>query len=158
MKNTQLVINKLQRLIDELEQKKPSFLHNTRIEQYQTAIDILKLYNYDVFEGDNLKDYIIFVKANVCKFFKITVGFVELKTRKREAVVARQIIMSIIHIISKKGLSYVGEKTFGQDHATVLHAKKTVRNLSATNKKYKEDLQTICTKLNIDFNKILKNL
>jgi len=52
--------------------------------------------------------------------------------RKREYVSARQISMTLSMNYSYKSLAYVGREHGGRDHATVLHAVKTINNLIDT--------------------------
>jgi len=49
--------------------------------------------------------------------------------RKREYVTARMISMTLSMKYSHKSLAYVGREHNGRDHATVLHAVKTINNL-----------------------------
>jgi hypothetical protein len=49
--------------------------------------------------------------------------------RKREKVAARQISMTLCKNYTKASLAYIGFHHGGHDHATVLHANKTVNNL-----------------------------
>lgn len=66
------------------------------------------------------------------------------KTRQREVVEARQVLMTYRKLVTGKSLKKVG-KEFGKDHATVLHAIQTVNNLIETDKvfhdKYKQFIE-----------------
>jgi chromosomal replication initiation ATPase DnaA len=70
-------------------------------------------------------------------------------TRKRQVVQARQIGM----LLSKELIKpepcdrIIGEYWAGRDHATVIHAYKTVANLAETDKKFAAQLQDIRTSL-----------
>lgn len=63
------------------------------------------------------------------------------KTRKRAVVQARQLFMAVDYILhhKSKSLAVVGSK-FGKDHATVLHARKTIANLYSTKDKTTTDI------------------
>jgi chromosomal replication initiation ATPase DnaA len=52
--------------------------------------------------------------------------------RKREYVVARQISMSLCKELTKQSLATIGARHGGRDHATVLHAIKTVNDMIDT--------------------------
>jgi chromosomal replication initiation ATPase DnaA len=59
------------------------------------------------------------------------------KTRRREVVEARQIAMYAIKYRTRLSLAQIGAICGGKDHATVLHACKTVQNLlDSKNKEY----------------------
>ena len=65
------------------------------------------------------------------------------KTRKRHIVQARQLAMFFAKKLTKASLANIGQQIGHRDHATVLHACKTVDNLAFTDKqfrKYVEDL------------------
>jgi hypothetical protein len=59
---------------------------------------------------------------------------VKTKTRKREIVFARQAIMYFMKKYTKDSLATIGGH-FGKDHATVLHACKTISNLMDSDKR-----------------------
>ena len=57
-------------------------------------------------------------------------------TRKREIVEARQMAMKMAKEFTTASLQLIGNEVGGKDHATVLHACKTVDNLCDTDKSY----------------------
>lgn len=65
------------------------------------------------------------------------------KCRKREVVVARQVVQYLLKRNTKWSLVSIGALTGGKDHATVLHAAKTVGNLKDTEKQFKETIDSI---------------
>jgi chromosomal replication initiator protein len=64
------------------------------------------------------------------------------KDRHRELVFARQWHMYVRFFAFKMSLSKAG-KVYGKDHATVLHAIKTINNLNDTDKEYRNDTEDI---------------
>ena len=71
------------------------------------------------------------------------------KTRKREVLQARQIAMFFYKKMTKSSLANIGSHCGGKDHATVLHACRTVLNLSETDKQFKVYLEDLEKKLTI---------
>jgi chromosomal replication initiator protein len=69
------------------------------------------------------------------------------KTRKREIVQARQVAMYFSKSLTKSSLATIGAQIGGKDHATVLHACKTVNNLMDTDKHFKSQMDDIEKKL-----------
>ena len=67
------------------------------------------------------------------------------KTRKREVYMEpRQIAQTISRFVFRnESLNYVGSYFINSDHSTVLHSIKTVKNLSETDKKFKEYFNNI---------------
>lgn len=69
----------------------------------------------------------------VCERFGITKEQAREKTRKREIVQPRMVWMSLVSEHTDMSLEQIGFEIGDKDHATVLHAKKTVSNLKETN-------------------------
>ena len=76
----------------------------------------------------------------VCEVFKTDPVEVitSKKPRKRELVLTRQASMTLAKIKSKLSLTQIGAK-FNKDHATVLHSVRTIKNLRATDRIFRED-------------------
>lgn len=89
------------------------------------------------------------IQKTVCDHYKIAAEVLKSKTRKREIVQARQVAMYFSKSLTKYSLALIGQKIGGKDHATVLHACKTVNNLLDTNKKFKSELLEIEKKIKI---------
>lgn len=84
-----------------------------------------------------------YIQKVVSDYFQIEVNAIQSKTRKREIVQARQLAMYFSKKYTKSSLASIGSQLGKRDHATVLHACKTVDNLFSTDKtfkKYVEDL------------------
>jgi chromosomal replication initiator protein len=79
----------------------------------------------------------------------LTADSLHLKTRKREIVQARQIAMYFSKTFTKSSLAAIGSQIGGKDHATVLHACRTVANLKDTDKNFRVYLDEIENKLKI---------
>ena len=95
-------------------------------------------------------EYIIKV---VCQYFGITKEEMFLNTRKREIVQARKIAMFYAKKITKLSLADIGNNIGGKDHATVLHACKTVNDNCDTDAFYKFKVDEIAHKLDPQNNK-----
>ena len=83
----------------------------------------------------------------VLNYFNLTYEQLIEKTRKREIVWARQIAMYFSRRLTKESLATIGYNIGGKDHATVLHAFKTVNNLCDTDKRFKDQVDEIESKL-----------
>ncbi len=85
-----------------------------------------------------------YIQKVVCDYFELPIELLKSKTRKREIVQARQIAMYFSKKMTKSSLANIGLHCGGKDHATVLHACRTVNNLQETDKhfrKYLDDLE-----------------
>ena len=84
-----------------------------------------------------------YIQKMVAEYFEMDVATLQSKTRKRHIVQARQLAMFFAKKYTKASLASIGSQIGKRDHATVLHACKTVDNLAETDKqfrKYIEDL------------------
>jgi chromosomal replication initiation ATPase DnaA len=88
------------------------------------------------------------VQKVVSEYMHIPIDLMNSNTRKREIVLARQMAMFFSKNFTKSSLSTIGNDIGGKDHATVLHACKTVNNLMDTDKLFKLKIDEIYTNLN----------
>jgi len=90
-----------------------------------------------------------YIQKVVCDYFDLPIELMKSKTRKREVVQARQIAMYFSKKMTKSSLANIGMHCGGKDHATVLHACRTVNNLSETDKNFRAYLADLEKKLSI---------
>jgi chromosomal replication initiator protein len=90
-----------------------------------------------------------YIQKIVCDYFNMPVDSLQTKTRKREVVQARQIAMFFSKSLTKSSLASIGSQIGHKDHATVLHACKTVNNLIDTDKQFKIDMEEIEKRLKV---------
>ncbi len=90
-----------------------------------------------------------YIQKVVCDYFNLPIDLIKSKTRKREVVQARQIAMFFAKSFTKSSLSVIGMHCGGKDHATVLHACRTVNNLMDTDKKFRASVVELEKKINV---------
>lgn len=90
-----------------------------------------------------------YIQKVVCDYFDLPIELLKSKTRKREIVQARQIAMYFAKKMTKSSLANIGMHCGGKDHATVLHACRTVNNLQETDKHFRKYLEDLEKKLSI---------
>ncbi len=90
-----------------------------------------------------------YIQKVVCDYFDLPIELLKSKTRKREIVQARQIAMYFAKKMTKSSLANIGLHCGGKDHATVLHACRTVNNLQETDKHFRKYLDDLEKKLSI---------
>ena len=78
-----------------------------------------------------------YIQKVVSDYFDMPIELMKSKTRKREVVQARQIAMFYAKNMTKASLATIGAQCGGKDHATVLHAYRTVNNLIETDKQFR---------------------
>ena len=94
------------------------------------------------------------IEEAVCRKYEISGMELRIKSRKREYVEPRQIAMTIAVDNVKSSGATIGAFFGSFDHATVLHAQKTIHNLAETNVEWKwpiitrsvweEELRPLC--------------
>ena len=85
----------------------------------------------------------------VSEYFQMDVETLQSKTRKRHIVQARQLAMFFAKKFTKASLASIGSQIGKRDHATVLHACKTVDNLASTDKQFNKFVEDINKKLTL---------
>ncbi len=90
-----------------------------------------------------------YIQKVVSDYFQMDVDTLQSKTRKRHIVQARQLAMFFAKKLTKASLASIGSQIGKRDHATVLHACKTVDNLSSTDKQFKKYVEDITKKLTV---------
>jgi len=90
-----------------------------------------------------------YIQKIVCDYFDMPIELLKSKTRKREVVQARQIAMYFAKSMTKSSLATIGLHSGGKDHATVLHACRTVNNLIDTDKRFKTYIDELHKKITI---------
>ena len=83
------------------------------------------------------------IKEKVCAFYNMDVQLLQAKCRKREIVQARQISMYLSKKYTESSLQRIGSELGKKDHATVLHACKTIADLIEIDKTVKANVQEI---------------
>lgn len=90
-----------------------------------------------------------YIQKVVSDYFQLDIDTLQSKTRKRHVVQARQLAMFFAKKFTKASLANIGSQIGDRDHATVLHACKTVDNLVSTDKQFRKFVDDIHKKLSI---------
>jgi chromosomal replication initiator protein len=90
-----------------------------------------------------------YIQKVVSEYFQMDISTLQSKTRKRHIVQARQLAMYFAKKFTKASLASIGSQIGKRDHATVLHACKTVDNLSFTDKQFRKYVEDINQKLSL---------
>lgn len=90
-----------------------------------------------------------YIQKVICDYFQISTDSINAKTRKREIVQARQLSMFFAKKYTMLPLSTIGVYCGNKDHATVLHACRTINNLYETDKKMKQYIDDLDKKMKL---------
>jgi len=123
--------------IRELEGALISLIAQSSLNKKAITLDLAKQM-IDKFVKNTAREVSIeYIQKVVCDYFDLPIELMKSKTRKREVVQARQIAMYFAKKMTKSSLANIGAHCGGKDHATVLHACKTVNNLMETDKTFR---------------------
>ena len=135
--------------IRELEGALISLIAQSSLNKKSITLDLAKQM-IDKFVKNTAREVSIeYIQKVVCDYFDLPIELMKSKTRKREVVQARQIAMYFSKKMTKSSLANIGMHCGGKDHATVLHACRTVNNLAETDKNFRAYLVDLDKKLSI---------
>ena len=83
------------------------------------------------------------IQDTVCKYYNLSQSLLLSKSRKREIVQARQITMYLAKKYTDNSYALIGKIIGQKDHATVLHACKTVKDQMEINKSFRSAIESI---------------
>jgi chromosomal replication initiator protein len=136
--------------IRELEGALISLLAQSSINKKAITLELAKQM-IDKFVKNTAREVSIdYIQKVVCDYFDMPLELLKSKTRKREVVQARQIAMYFSKCFTKSSLATIGLHCGGKDHATVLHACRTVNNLMDTDKRFKNYIEELNNKISIN--------
>ncbi len=135
--------------IRELEGALISLIAQSSLNKKSITLDLAKQM-IDKFVKNTAREVSIdYIQKVVCDYFDLPIELLKSKTRKREVVQARQIAMYFAKKMTKSSLANIGMHCGGKDHATVLHACRTVNNLIDTDKQFRVYIDELDKKLSI---------
>jgi chromosomal replication initiator protein len=133
--------------IRELEGALISLLAQSTLNKKEITLDLTKEMIDKLIKSTKREISIDYIQKVVCNYYNIGLEMLQSKTRKREIVQARQVAMFFSKSMTKSSLATIGSQIGGKDHATVLHACKTVNNLIETDKRFRLQVDEIEKKL-----------
>jgi chromosomal replication initiator protein len=133
--------------IRELEGALISLLAQSTLNKKEITLDLTKEMIDKLIKSTKREISIDYIQKVVCNYYNIGLELLQSKTRKREIVQARQVAMFFSKSMTKSSLATIGSQIGGKDHATVLHACKTVNNLIETDKRFRLQVDEIEKKL-----------
>jgi chromosomal replication initiator protein len=133
--------------IRELEGALVSLLAQSTLNKKEITINLVREMIDKLVKSTARELSIDYIQKIVSDYFSIPLEMMHSKTRKREIVQARQIAMYFSKNLTKSSLATIGSQIGGKDHATVLHACKTVGNLYETDKRFRAYIVEIEKKL-----------
>jgi chromosomal replication initiator protein len=123
--------------VRELEGARISLMAQSSLNHRDITLDLARQMVDRFVKSTNREVTIEYIQKVVCDYFNIPIDSIQSRTRKREIVQARQLTMYFAKKLTKSSLAIIGLQCGNKDHATVLHACKTVANLAETDRQFK---------------------
>ncbi len=89
------------------------------------------------------------IEAIVCQYYDIKAELIHTASRKRQIVQARQVTMYLSKSYTEMSLAQIGSLIGKKNHATVLHACKTVKEQMEVDKIFRDEIKEIERKLKV---------
>jgi chromosomal replication initiator protein len=135
--------------VRELEGALVSILAQSSLNKKAITLDLARQMIDKYVKNTSREISIDYIQKVVSDYFNIPVDTINSKTRKREIVQARQIAMYFSKKFTKSSLATIGIHCGNKDHATVLHACRTINNLIDTDKQFRVYVDDIEKKIKI---------
>ncbi|WNH09683.1 chromosomal replication initiator protein DnaA [Thalassobellus suaedae] len=135
--------------VRELEGAIISLIAQSSFNKKEITIDLARLIVEKFVKNTKREVSIDYIQKVVSDYFQMDIDTLQSKTRKRHIVQARQLAMFFAKKFTKASLASIGSQIGKRDHATVLHACKTVDNLSSTDKQFRKYVEDISKKLTV---------
>ncbi|RLD63257.1 MAG: chromosomal replication initiator protein DnaA [Bacteroidetes bacterium] len=135
--------------VRELEGALVSILAQSSLNKKAITLDLARQMIDKFVKNTSREISIDYIQKVVSDYFNIPIDMINSKTRKREIVQARQIAMFFSKKFTKSSLATIGIHCGNKDHATVLHACRTVNNLVDTDKQFRVYVDDIEKKIKI---------
>lgn len=136
--------------IRELEGSLNSIIAQATLNKKEITIELAKRTLSSFITNTRKEISIDYIQKLVCEYFKVPIELVQSRTRKRDIVQARQVAMYFAKKYTKASLSSIGTQIGNRDHATVLHACKTVRDLAETDRVFRGYVDDLNRKINME--------
>ena len=135
--------------VRELEGAVISLIAQSSFNKKEITLELAKAVVENFVKNTKREVSIDYIQKVVSDYFQMDVDTLRSKTRKRHIVQARQLAMFFAKKFTKASLASIGSQIGKRDHATVLHACKTVDNLFATDKQFRKYVEDLTKKLSL---------
>ncbi|MCC8361277.1 MULTISPECIES: chromosomal replication initiator protein DnaA [Salinimicrobium] len=145
----EFLANNIKTNIRELEGAIISLIAHSSFNKKDITLELAKKIVDNYVKNTKREVSIDYIQKIVSEYFQMDVETLQSKTRKRHIVQARQLAMFFAKKFTKASLASIGSQIGKRDHATVLHACKTVDNLASTDKQFQKFVEDINKKLTL---------
>ncbi|MDH6304527.1 chromosomal replication initiator protein [Parabacteroides sp. PF5-5] len=129
--------------IRDLEGVLVSLMANSVINNHEIDMSLAKRVIGQAIRLEKKQITVQLIQEIVCKYFNLEQSVIQTQSRKREIVQARQITMYLSKKYTDYSFSHIGKIVGKKDHATVLHACKTIKDQIEISKSFRSAVEEI---------------
>ncbi|MCG8384636.1 MAG: chromosomal replication initiator protein DnaA [Cytophagales bacterium] len=133
--------------IRELEGVLISLIAHASLNKVEIDLELAKQTLKNIVQDIETEVGIDYIQKTVAEYFKVEVGALKDKIRKKEIVIARQVAMYFSKEYTNHSLKSIGYHFGGRDHSTVIHAVQSVNDMIDTNAGFKTSVEELKKKL-----------
>ena len=133
--------------IRELEGVLISLIAHASLNKVEIDLELAKQTLKNIVQDIETEVGIDYIQKTVAEYFKVEVGALKDKIRKKEIVIARQVAMYFSKEYTNHSLKSIGYHFGGRDHSTVIHAVQSVNDMIDTNAGFKSSVEELKKKL-----------
>jgi chromosomal replication initiator protein len=143
------VANHISSNIRELEGAMISLLAQSSLNKVDISLELARLLVAGFANRKPREITIELIQQTVGDYYNILVEDMQSKSRRREITQARQVAMYFAKEMTSLSLKGIGKHFGGRDHSTVIHGIQTVKDLSETDREYREKVEEVRKQLEI---------
>lgn len=143
------VANHISSNIRELEGALISLLAQSSLNKIEVSIELARSLVAGFANRKPREITIELIQQAVSDYYNIPVEDMQSKSRRREITQARQVAMYFAKEMTSLSLKGIGKHFGGRDHSTVIHGIQTVKDLSETDRDYREKVDEVRKQLEI---------
>jgi chromosomal replication initiator protein len=133
--------------VRELEGVLISLIAHASLNRRDIDLELAKQVLKNIVQAIDIELGIDYVQKVVSEYYNVTLDGLKSKSRKRELVIARQVVMYLAKQYTNYSLKTIGYYCGGRDHSTVIHAIQAINAMLDTDPKFRASLEELQRKL-----------
>ncbi len=135
--------------IREMEGVINGLIAQSSLNQKEIDMELARMVIKNLVSEVNREITIEYIQKSVADFYKLQPEKLTGKTRKRDAVIARQVAMYLCKLMTDKSLKVIGDEFGGRDHSTVIYSCNSTLEMIDSDHGFREKVDEIEKKIKI---------
>jgi chromosomal replication initiator protein len=135
--------------IREMEGVVNGLIAQSSLNQKEIDMELARMVIKNLVSEVNREITIEYIQKSVADFYKLQPEKLTGKTRKRDAVIARQVAMYLCKLMTDKSLKVIGDEFGGRDHSTVIYSCNSTLEMIDSDHGFREKVDEIEKKIKI---------